>query len=65
MPHGHFRRQIELILDLDKLKAIVRRSYLSDASRRENWTEHSWHTDSDKTVEFLMRPACVIKRMAV
>ena len=32
-----------LLLELDKLKAIYRRSYLSDRSRKENSAEHSWH----------------------
>lgn len=38
-----FSRQIEFILELDKLKQIQRRTYLTDASRWENTAEHSWH----------------------
>lgn len=36
-------RQIAFILELDKLKAIIRRSLLIDQSRPENTAEHSWH----------------------
>lgn len=38
-----FERQIAFILELDKIKKITRRTYLSDASRLENDAEHSWH----------------------
>lgn len=37
------QRQIEFIAEIDKLKSIYRNSFLSDASRRENDAEHSWH----------------------
>ncbi|MDP3964447.1 MAG: HD domain-containing protein [bacterium] len=36
-------RQIEFLLEIDKLKAIWRRTYLTDGKRRENTAEHSWH----------------------
>lgn len=32
-----------LLIELDKLKAVYRRSYISDKSRNENSAEHSWH----------------------
>lgn len=37
---GH---QIEFILELDRLKTVMRRSVLVDGSRYENTAEHSWH----------------------
>lgn len=37
------RQQIEFILEVDKLKNIVRQTYISDGSRKENDSEHSWH----------------------
>ncbi|MGX2040253.1 HD domain-containing protein [Methylocaldum sp. MU1018] len=37
------KRQIGFIVELDKLKNIVRQSWLADGSRRENSAEHSWH----------------------
>lgn len=37
------KKQIEFILELDKIKKITRQTYLSDASRKENDAEHSWH----------------------
>jgi len=35
--------QIDFILELDKLKAVRRRSYLLNEDRRENSAEPSWH----------------------
>ena len=32
-----------LLIELDKLKSVYRRAYLSDGSRNENSAEHSWH----------------------
>jgi putative hydrolases of HD superfamily len=34
---------INFIKEVDKLKTIERRTYISDQSRRENSGEHSWH----------------------
>ena len=36
-------KQIEFIREIDKLKNIKRRSYITDKSRKENDAEHSWH----------------------
>jgi putative hydrolase of HD superfamily len=36
-------RQLQFILEIDKLKSIYRRTYLVDGERRENSAEHSWH----------------------
>jgi putative hydrolase of HD superfamily len=38
-----FKRQIEFVLEVDKLKNILRRTTLLDRSRQENSAEHSWH----------------------
>ena len=38
-----FKQQIEFILEVDKLKHVLRRTILMDKSRRENSAEHSWH----------------------
>jgi putative hydrolase of HD superfamily len=35
--------QFRFLLEIDKLKSVLRRSVLSDQSRRENSAEHSWH----------------------
>lgn len=37
------QQQIQFVIEIDKLKGIIRRSYLVDGSRRENSAEHSWH----------------------
>jgi putative hydrolase of HD superfamily len=40
---ARFQKQIEFILEADKLKHTLRRTVLMDRSRRENSGEHSWH----------------------
>jgi putative hydrolases of HD superfamily len=37
------RRQIEFIVEIDGLKQVFRRSFITDSSRLENDAEHSWH----------------------
>jgi len=37
------QQQLAFILEADRLKQVIRRSYLVDASRLENSAEHSWH----------------------
>jgi putative hydrolase of HD superfamily len=36
-------QQINFIVEIDKLKHIVRQTLVTDGSRRENDAEHSWH----------------------
>ena len=36
-------RQVEFIVEIDGLKNVLRQTYLTDRSRRENSAEHSWH----------------------
>ena len=38
-----FKKQIEFILEVDRLKHVLRQTILMDRSRRENSAEHSWH----------------------
>ena len=40
---NRLQQQISFILELDQLKAVLRRSYLLNQERRENSAEHSWH----------------------
>lgn len=35
--------QLRFIVEVDKVKQIFRQTYLSDATRKENDAEHSWH----------------------
>ena len=37
------QQQIEFMLEIDKLKHILRRTILTNRSREENSAEHSWH----------------------
>jgi len=36
-------QQITFILEIDKLKKVLRQTVLTDSSRQENSVEHSWH----------------------
>ena len=36
-------RQLAFIVEIDKLKTVLRQTLLTDESRRENSAEHSWH----------------------
>ena len=40
---SRLEQQIAFLLELDKAKTIIRRSYLTDGSRLENDAEHMWH----------------------
>ena len=42
-PADRLEQQIAFIVEIDRLKTIVRQNYLADGSRRENTAEHSWH----------------------
>lgn len=43
MDMERFNKQIEFIVEIDKVKQILRNTILMDASRRENDAEHTWH----------------------
>lgn len=44
MSTGHrLQKQIDFILEIDRLKQIFRQSRITDSSREENDAEHSWH----------------------
>lgn len=38
-----FKRQVEFLLEIDRLKSTLRQTILLDRSRHENSVEHSWH----------------------
>jgi len=37
------QKQIDFIVEVDKLKQIYRQTYITDGTRKENDAEHSWH----------------------
>jgi putative hydrolases of HD superfamily len=41
--HTRLHQQIQFIVEIDKLKHVLRQTLLIDKSRRENDAEHSWH----------------------
>ncbi len=38
-----FKKQMDFILEVDKLKSIIRQNFIADGSRKESDTDHSWH----------------------
>lgn len=43
IPEERLKKQMDFILEVDKIKKIERQTYISDCSRQENDAEHSWH----------------------
>ncbi len=43
VPSDRLTRQLAFVLEIDRLKTVLRRTVLTDRSRRENSAEHSWH----------------------
>ncbi len=37
------KNQLEFLVEIDKMKSVLRRTLIIDGSRRENDAEHSWH----------------------
>lgn len=40
---NRLKQQMEFIVEVDKVKNIVRQTWLADGGRKENDAEHSWH----------------------
>lgn len=40
---NRLEKQLAFIMELDRLKTVIRRSYICGGMRRENSAEHSWH----------------------
>ncbi len=38
-----FKKQMDFVLEVDKLKSIIRQNFIADGSRKETDTDHSWH----------------------
>jgi putative hydrolase of HD superfamily len=55
-------QQLSFILEIDKLKTVIRQTLLIDMSRRENSAEHSWHLAIMATVmtEYALEPVNVL-----
>ncbi len=43
MQPNRLKQQLQFIIEIDKLKNVLRQTLLIDGSRRENSGEHSWH----------------------
>jgi putative hydrolase of HD superfamily len=42
-PAGRISRQLRFVVEVDRLKTVLRQTLLTDGSRQENSAEHSWH----------------------
>jgi putative hydrolase of HD superfamily len=43
MDSSRLKAQLRFVVEIDKLKRVLRRTTLMDATRNENSAEHSWH----------------------
>ena len=43
MTEDRLASQIAFIVEIDKLKQVLRQNVVTDRSRQENAAEHSWH----------------------
>ena len=43
MVSDEIQKRLAFVIELDRLKSVVRQSPLADRSRKENSAEHSWH----------------------
>jgi len=43
MARDRLAQQIQFVVEIDKLKRVLRETILMDSSRQENAAEHSWH----------------------
>lgn len=41
--HNRLKHQLDFLLEIDRLKEVLRQSYICRGLRRENSSEHSWH----------------------
>ncbi len=60
-----FEKQIAFITEMDRIKKIVRQTYICDGSRKENDAEHSWHLALMAFVfaDYANEPVDVLKTM--
>lgn len=40
---SRLEKQMEFIIEIDKLKNVIRQNYIADGTRKESDTDHSWH----------------------
>ena len=57
------QQQLQFLLEIDKLKAVLRQSHLIGVKRRENSAEHSWHVALMAMIlaEYANEPVDVLK----
>lgn len=60
---NRLEKQIQFVMEIDKLKHIYRQNLVADGSRRENDVEHSWHLAVMALLlqEYTVEPVDVLK----
>ncbi|CDM67530.1 HD domain family protein [Clostridium bornimense] len=43
MINDRLKKQLDFMIEIDKVKEIIRMTYIASGNRRENDAEHSWH----------------------
>ncbi len=58
---SRLRQQFRFLLEIDRLKTVIRGSRIADGSRQENTAEHSWHLALCATtlVEYAVGPVSI------
>ncbi|MEM7479711.1 MAG: HD domain-containing protein [Acidobacteriota bacterium] len=62
MTASRLQQQLRFILEIDRLKGVLRQTTLADGSRRENSAEHSWHIT---LMAFLLTEHAVSEELSV
>ena len=67
MDNERLKKQMDFILEMDKMKSIMRQTYLANGERKENDAEHSWHLAlmCGILAEYSNEPIDVLKTMPV
>jgi putative hydrolase of HD superfamily len=63
MPDSRLDNQIAFILEMDKLKNVIRRNYINGGERLENTAEHSWQVALQAVLlaEYAREPVDVLR----
>ena len=61
--NNRLKKQIDFIIEIDKIKKILRKTKLFDGSKNENDAEHSWHISLMAIVlqEYSNQPVDILK----
>ncbi len=63
MANERLNQQMDFVLEMDKLKKVIRRTYVNRGKRLENSAEHSWHVALQAMLltEYANRPVDILR----